>query len=157
MLISLSFTQMIQREAEVKNRVRAVAMTDSVHNVWHQEANKSIQDWLREVGYSISRICQNLDVPNHCINSGLTAQLKHPGISFSEQILSRSRSHGKPIVCFSSHTLVCLFGQMSIRNQSQTLPHAGRCSVSMSVLFSCCPFSDDLESRDNTWEHSICT
>ncbi|XDV20273.1 hypothetical protein PO909_025624 [Leuciscus waleckii] len=69
-------------------------MTDSVHNVWHQEANKSIQDWLRE---------------------------------------------------------------MSIRNQSQTLPHAGRCSVSMSVLFSCCPFSDDLESRDNTWEHSICT
>ncbi|XP_077087774.1 cotranscriptional regulator ARB2A homolog isoform X3 [Siphateles boraxobius] len=39
---------MIQREAEVKNRVRAVAMTDSVHNVWHQEANKSIQDWLRE-------------------------------------------------------------------------------------------------------------
>ncbi|XP_051512569.1 cotranscriptional regulator FAM172A homolog isoform X2 [Myxocyprinus asiaticus] len=39
---------MIQREPEVKNRVRAVAMTDSVHNVWHQEANKSIQDWLRE-------------------------------------------------------------------------------------------------------------
>ncbi|XP_016356532.1 protein FAM172A-like [Sinocyclocheilus anshuiensis] len=23
-------------------------MTDSVHNVWHQEANKSIRDWLRE-------------------------------------------------------------------------------------------------------------
>ncbi|ROL40937.1 Protein FAM172A [Anabarilius grahami] len=23
-------------------------MTDSVHNVWHQEANKPIQDWLRE-------------------------------------------------------------------------------------------------------------
>ncbi|XP_051972338.1 cotranscriptional regulator FAM172A homolog isoform X2 [Xyrauchen texanus] len=39
---------MIQREPEVKNCVRAVAMTDSVHNVWHQEANKSIQDWLRE-------------------------------------------------------------------------------------------------------------
>ncbi|XP_051539143.1 cotranscriptional regulator FAM172A homolog isoform X2 [Myxocyprinus asiaticus] len=40
---------MIQREPEVKNCVRAVAMTDSVHNVWHQEANKSIQDWLREL------------------------------------------------------------------------------------------------------------
>uniref|UniRef100_A0A673FQF6 Protein FAM172A n=1 Tax=Sinocyclocheilus rhinocerous TaxID=307959 RepID=A0A673FQF6_9TELE len=40
--------RMIQREAEVKNHVRAVAMTDSVHNVWHQEANKSIRDWLRE-------------------------------------------------------------------------------------------------------------
>ncbi|XP_051512578.1 cotranscriptional regulator FAM172A homolog isoform X3 [Myxocyprinus asiaticus] len=45
---------MIQREPEVKNRVRAVAMTDSVHNVWHQEANKSIQDWLREVLRSMS-------------------------------------------------------------------------------------------------------
>uniref|UniRef100_A0A671QJQ3 Protein FAM172A-like n=1 Tax=Sinocyclocheilus anshuiensis TaxID=1608454 RepID=A0A671QJQ3_9TELE len=45
----LSFVNlMIQREAEVKNRVRVVAMTDSVHNVWHQEANKSIRDWLRE-------------------------------------------------------------------------------------------------------------
>uniref|UniRef100_A0A8C2E672 Family with sequence similarity 172 member A n=1 Tax=Cyprinus carpio TaxID=7962 RepID=A0A8C2E672_CYPCA len=45
----LSFVNlMIQREAEVKNHVRAVAMTDSVHNVWHQEANKSIRDWLRE-------------------------------------------------------------------------------------------------------------
>uniref|UniRef100_A0A9J8CJD1 ARB2 cotranscriptional regulator A n=1 Tax=Cyprinus carpio carpio TaxID=630221 RepID=A0A9J8CJD1_CYPCA len=45
----LSFVNlMIQREAEVKNRIRAVAMTDSVHNVWHQEANKSIRDWLRE-------------------------------------------------------------------------------------------------------------
>ncbi|XP_056314444.1 cotranscriptional regulator FAM172A homolog isoform X1 [Danio aesculapii] len=45
----LSFVNlMINREAEVKSRVRAVAMTDSVHNVWHQEASKSIQDWLRE-------------------------------------------------------------------------------------------------------------
>lgn len=45
----LSFVNlMIQREAEVKNRVCAVAMTDSVHNVWHQDVNKSIQDWLRE-------------------------------------------------------------------------------------------------------------
>ncbi|XP_048045130.1 cotranscriptional regulator FAM172A homolog isoform X2 [Megalobrama amblycephala] len=51
----LSFVNlMIQREAEVKNRVRLVAMTDSVHNVWHQEANKPIQDWLREVPRSTS-------------------------------------------------------------------------------------------------------
>ncbi|XP_031441324.2 cotranscriptional regulator FAM172A homolog, partial [Clupea harengus] len=46
----LSFVElMIQREAEVKNRVCAVAMTDSVHNVWHQEAGKSILEWLQEV------------------------------------------------------------------------------------------------------------
>ncbi|XP_055742006.1 cotranscriptional regulator FAM172A homolog isoform X8 [Salvelinus fontinalis] len=40
---------MIQREAQVKNRVCAVAMTDSIHNIWHQDANKSIQEWLQQV------------------------------------------------------------------------------------------------------------
>lgn len=40
---------MIQREAEVKNRVTAVALTDSVHNVWHQEVGKTIREWMREV------------------------------------------------------------------------------------------------------------
>lgn len=40
---------MIQREAEVKNKVTAVALTDSVHNVWHQEVGKSIREWMREV------------------------------------------------------------------------------------------------------------
>ncbi|XP_038869105.1 cotranscriptional regulator FAM172A homolog [Salvelinus namaycush] len=39
---------MIQREAQVKNRVCAVAMTDSIHNIWHQDANKSIQEWLQQ-------------------------------------------------------------------------------------------------------------
>lgn len=41
--------QMIQREADVKSKVSAVALTDSVHNVWHQEANKTIREWMREV------------------------------------------------------------------------------------------------------------
>ncbi|XP_053149906.1 cotranscriptional regulator FAM172A isoform X3 [Hemicordylus capensis] len=46
----LAFVElMIQREAEVKNKVTAVALTDSVHNVWHQEAGKSIREWMREV------------------------------------------------------------------------------------------------------------
>lgn len=40
---------MIQREAEVKNKVTAVALTDSVHNVWHQEVGKTIREWMREV------------------------------------------------------------------------------------------------------------
>ncbi|KAM9465502.1 cotranscriptional regulator ARB2A homolog isoform 14-T16 [Salvelinus alpinus] len=40
--------RMIQREAQVKNRVCAVAMTDSIHNIWHQDANKSIQEWLQQ-------------------------------------------------------------------------------------------------------------
>ncbi|XP_038026161.1 cotranscriptional regulator ARB2A isoform X4 [Anas platyrhynchos] len=45
----LAFVQlMIQREAEVKNKVTAVALTDSVHNVWHQEAGKTIREWMRE-------------------------------------------------------------------------------------------------------------
>ncbi|KAJ7422569.1 protein FAM172A-like [Pitangus sulphuratus] len=40
--------RMIQREAEVKNKVTAVALTDSVHNVWHQEVGKTIREWMRE-------------------------------------------------------------------------------------------------------------
>ncbi|XP_053909558.1 cotranscriptional regulator FAM172A isoform X2 [Cuculus canorus] len=39
---------MIQREPEVKTKVTAVALTDSVHNVWHQEAGKTIREWMRE-------------------------------------------------------------------------------------------------------------
>ncbi|XP_063137550.1 cotranscriptional regulator ARB2A isoform X12 [Rattus norvegicus] len=42
------FIRMIQREADVKSKVTAVALTDSVHNVWHQEAGKSIREWMRE-------------------------------------------------------------------------------------------------------------
>ncbi|XP_056680619.1 cotranscriptional regulator FAM172A isoform X3 [Monodelphis domestica] len=42
------FLEMIQREADVKNKVTAVALTDSVHNVWHQEAGKTIREWMRE-------------------------------------------------------------------------------------------------------------
>ncbi|XP_017662764.1 PREDICTED: protein FAM172A isoform X4 [Lepidothrix coronata] len=45
----LAFVElMIQREAEVKNKVTAVALTDSVHNVWHQEVGKTIREWMRE-------------------------------------------------------------------------------------------------------------
>ncbi|XP_063137555.1 cotranscriptional regulator ARB2A isoform X18 [Rattus norvegicus] len=45
----LAFVElMIQREADVKSKVTAVALTDSVHNVWHQEAGKSIREWMRE-------------------------------------------------------------------------------------------------------------
>ncbi|XP_030637741.1 cotranscriptional regulator ARB2A homolog isoform X2 [Chanos chanos] len=39
---------MIHREEEVKKRVCAVAMTDSVHSLWHQEAERSILDWMQE-------------------------------------------------------------------------------------------------------------
>ena len=48
-LFSFFLKQMIQREADVKNKVTAVALTDSVHNVWHQEAGKTIREWMREV------------------------------------------------------------------------------------------------------------
>lgn len=58
----LSFVElMIQRESEVKNRVCAVAMTDSVHNVWHQEAGKSILEWLQEHCYNWVSSSEPLD------------------------------------------------------------------------------------------------
>lgn len=49
MFYFLFLKQMIQREADVKSKVTAVALTDSVHNVWHQEAGKTIREWMREV------------------------------------------------------------------------------------------------------------
>ncbi|XP_033708910.1 cotranscriptional regulator ARB2A isoform X3 [Tursiops truncatus] len=51
----LAFVElMIQREADVKSKVTAVALTDSVHNVWHQEAGKTIREWMRENIVSIT-------------------------------------------------------------------------------------------------------
>ncbi|KAG8456378.1 hypothetical protein GDO86_002237 [Hymenochirus boettgeri] len=41
----LTFVElMIHREADVKNKVTAVALTDSVHNLWHQEASKTLEN-----------------------------------------------------------------------------------------------------------------
>ncbi|KAF7250406.1 hypothetical protein EYD10_03886 [Varanus komodoensis] len=56
--------QMIQREAEVKTKVTAVALTDSIHNVWHQEAGKTIREWMRENlgGITVNEI-------RHCMGS----------------------------------------------------------------------------------------
>ncbi|MBN3320369.1 F172A protein, partial [Atractosteus spatula] len=54
---------MIQREAEVKNRVCAVAMTDSVHNLWHQEAGKSILEWMQEHCCNWVSSAEPLDTP----------------------------------------------------------------------------------------------
>lgn len=34
---------------QVKNRVCAVAFTDSAHNIWHQETSKGTQDWMQQV------------------------------------------------------------------------------------------------------------
>ncbi|XP_011944414.1 PREDICTED: protein FAM172A isoform X1 [Cercocebus atys] len=45
----LAFVElMIQREADVKNKVTAVALTDSVHNFFFFFAGKTIREWMRE-------------------------------------------------------------------------------------------------------------
>lgn len=41
--------QINQRELQVKNKVCAVALTDSSHNIWLQETNKGTQDWMFQV------------------------------------------------------------------------------------------------------------
>lgn len=41
---------MNQREMDVKSRVRAVALTDSAHNIWHQDTSKGTHDWMQQVG-----------------------------------------------------------------------------------------------------------
>lgn len=40
---------MNQREMQVKNKVCAVALTDSAHNIWLQETSKGTQDWMQQV------------------------------------------------------------------------------------------------------------
>ncbi|XP_041041594.1 cotranscriptional regulator FAM172A homolog isoform X4 [Carcharodon carcharias] len=55
--------RMIQREAEVKSKVISVALTDSVHNVWHQEAGKSILDWMQEHCRNWVSSSEPLDTP----------------------------------------------------------------------------------------------
>ncbi|XP_075449241.1 cotranscriptional regulator ARB2A isoform X1 [Ascaphus truei] len=58
----LAFVElMIQREADVRNKVTAVALTDSVHNVWHQEAGKTIREWMRENCCNWVSSCEPLD------------------------------------------------------------------------------------------------
>ncbi|KAJ4942495.1 hypothetical protein JOQ06_012361, partial [Pogonophryne albipinna] len=39
---------MNQRETEVKEKVCAVALTDSAHNIWLQETSKGTQDWMQQ-------------------------------------------------------------------------------------------------------------
>ncbi|KAI4900216.1 hypothetical protein NFI96_011925 [Prochilodus magdalenae] len=62
-ILHLNLIQMIQREEDVKPRVTAVAMTDSVHNVWHQEAKRSIQEWLKERCCNWVSSSEPLDTP----------------------------------------------------------------------------------------------
>ncbi|XP_051786145.1 cotranscriptional regulator FAM172A homolog [Erpetoichthys calabaricus] len=60
----VSFVElMIQREAEVKNRICAVALTDSVHSVWHQEAGKPILEWMQEHCCNWVSSIEALDTP----------------------------------------------------------------------------------------------
>eukprot|EP00062_Callorhinchus_milii_P008547 gi/632951367/ref/XP_007891256.1/ PREDICTED: protein FAM172A isoform X1 [Callorhinchus milii] len=54
---------MIRRETEVKNKVIAVALTDSVHNVWHQDTVKSILDWMQEHCRNWVSSSEPLDAP----------------------------------------------------------------------------------------------
>lgn len=45
----LSFVELVnQRELEVKNKVCAVALTDSAHNIWLQDTSKGTQDWVKQ-------------------------------------------------------------------------------------------------------------
>eukprot|EP00069_Balaena_mysticetus_P002346 bmy_04046T0 len=70
------YIRMIQREADVKSKVTAVALTDSVHNVWHQEAGKTIREWMREfIG------------PNGYINSSQYYITSPPPCEFRDEMM----------------------------------------------------------------------
>lgn len=72
---------MIQREADVKSKVTAVALTDSVHNVWHQEAGKTIREWMREVRLDFFNAEMNEHEPLY-LEPPPTYITSHPQTSF---------------------------------------------------------------------------
>ncbi|XP_056144875.1 LOW QUALITY PROTEIN: cotranscriptional regulator FAM172A homolog [Lampris incognitus] len=60
----LSFVELMnEREMEVKNRVCAVALTDSAHNIWLQETSKGTQDWMQQRCRNWVSSPQPLDTP----------------------------------------------------------------------------------------------
>ncbi|CAB1418870.1 unnamed protein product [Pleuronectes platessa] len=54
---------MNQREMQVKNRVCAVALTDSAHNIWLQETSKGTQDWMQQHCCNWVSSSEPLDTP----------------------------------------------------------------------------------------------
>uniref|UniRef100_A0A667YBM1 ARB2 cotranscriptional regulator A n=1 Tax=Myripristis murdjan TaxID=586833 RepID=A0A667YBM1_9TELE len=60
----LSFVELMnQREAQVKNRVCAVALTDSAHNIWLQETSRGTQDWMQQCCCNWVSSPEPLDTP----------------------------------------------------------------------------------------------
>lgn len=59
---------MNQREMDVKSRVRAVAFTDSAHNIWHQDTSKGAQDWMQQVKKKThSHKCMEVSIAMHVL------------------------------------------------------------------------------------------
>uniref|UniRef100_A0A3P8WCL6 ARB2 cotranscriptional regulator A n=1 Tax=Cynoglossus semilaevis TaxID=244447 RepID=A0A3P8WCL6_CYNSE len=60
----LSFVELMnQRDMQVKNRVCAVALTDSAHNIWLQETSKGTQDWMQQHCCNWVSSAEPLDTP----------------------------------------------------------------------------------------------
>lgn len=60
----LSFVELMnQREAEVKFKVCAVALTDSAHNIWLQDTTKTTQDWMQQSCVNWVSSPEPLDTP----------------------------------------------------------------------------------------------
>uniref|UniRef100_A0A3P8VX56 Arb2 domain-containing protein n=1 Tax=Cynoglossus semilaevis TaxID=244447 RepID=A0A3P8VX56_CYNSE len=54
---------MNQRDMQVKNKVCAVALTDSAHNIWLQETSKGTQDWMQQHCCNWISSAEPLDTP----------------------------------------------------------------------------------------------
>ncbi|XP_077571826.1 cotranscriptional regulator ARB2A homolog [Stigmatopora nigra] len=60
----LSFVELMNhRETEVKNKICAVALTDSAHSMWLQDTSKSTQDWLQQRCCNWVSSSEPLDTP----------------------------------------------------------------------------------------------
>ncbi|XP_077456324.1 cotranscriptional regulator ARB2A homolog isoform X2 [Stigmatopora argus] len=55
--------RMNHRETEVRNKVCAVALTDSAHSMWLQDTGKSTQDWLQQHCCNWVSSSEPLDTP----------------------------------------------------------------------------------------------
>uniref|UniRef100_A0A3P9INH2 Family with sequence similarity 172 member A n=1 Tax=Oryzias latipes TaxID=8090 RepID=A0A3P9INH2_ORYLA len=119
----LSFVELMnQREIQVKNKVCAVALTDSSHNIWLQDTSKGTQDWMHQCCQNWVSSPEPLDTPLDSMlpdcprfSAGLSSltmidstrshspgkrRPRHPGVKMSVKMSWRS-------VCCSCRSINC--------------------------------------------------
>ncbi|XP_051923417.1 cotranscriptional regulator FAM172A homolog isoform X2 [Hippocampus zosterae] len=92
----LSFVELMNlREAEVRNKVCAVALTDSAHNMWLQETSKSTQEWMQQHCCNWVSSPEPLDTPlDSMLPDCPRVSAGHPNWSFPQRWRPKKKRGG---------------------------------------------------------------